>query len=146
MPRILDEALKQVKGVEVWLTPRHAEVCALAFEEASQNAAGRIGAFAIMRGHCHVVVHSPRLEGAEVLRRFKGVSARRLSQRFGKPPAITWWTRNGSHRLLPDGPSIRGAIRYVLQQEKPLIVYRAPQKSASIRPDSSAPMILDRAD
>lgn len=134
MPVVLQEARKRTKSPEVWLSAEHAEVCASSFQEAAQNAEARIGAYAIMRGHCHVVVRTSILEGAETLRRLKGVSARRLTQAFGKPPAISWWTRNGSHRLLTNSPSIQGAIRYVLQQEKPLVIYRAPPKPMNLRP------------
>jgi hypothetical protein len=144
MPALLRRARSTTVGEEVWISNEHAECCARAFEEASLNAHATIGVFAIMRGHCHVVVRSPTLEGAELLRRFKGVSARRLTQQFGKPKALSWWTRKGSHRLLTNTPSILGAIRYVLNQRQPLVAFRAPTlKIAPEVPDESTPFRAD---
>jgi len=135
MPSVLKQARKMMQDEQVWLSYENAECCALAFDEAASNAHARIGVYAIMPGHCHIVLHSPTLEGAELLRRVKGVSARRLCQQFGRPPALSSWTRNGSHRLLTTRPSIHGAIRYVLNQQKPLIVFRAQ----TLKPDPANP-------
>lgn len=144
MPALRRRSQRAALGDEVWLSDKHADRCARAFEEAALNANATIGAFAIMRGHCHVVVRSPSLEGAELLRRFKGVSARRLTQQFGKPAALSWWTRKGSHRLLTNTPSILGALRYVLNQRQPLIVFRTPTlKMTTDAPDASTSLRAD---
>ncbi len=90
MPSLMEKARARMRGVRVVLERAHARVCADAFGEVERDGGVRILVGAIMATHVHLVVASTSLEGAALLQRFKGVSSRRLTQRFGKPGAPSW--------------------------------------------------------
>lgn len=123
MPCVRNAALDRLRGEKIVLSRSHARCCQDAFEEVAAGRAHVIHACAIMATHVHVVVRSETDVGEELLRRFKGVSSRRLSQAFGKPNAPSWWTRHGSRRLLTTPQSREGAVQYTLTQERPLVLF-----------------------
>ena len=112
-----------MRGTTVVFNRAHAHCCRAAFEEVAERNAYVLHACAVMATHVHVVLRSESHEGSELLRFFKGVSSRRLTQAFGKPKAPSWWTRHGSRRLLTNPDSRTGAVRYTLTQDRPLIVF-----------------------
>ncbi|GIK20449.1 MAG: hypothetical protein DYG93_04725 [Leptolyngbya sp. PLA2] len=130
MPSLMEKARARMRGVRVVLDRANARVCADAFGEVERRGDVRVLVGAIMATHVHLVVASTSLEGAALLQRFKGVSSRRLTQRFGKPGAPSWWTRHGSRRLLTNAPSVDGALRYVWEQIGALVVWRASDERA----------------
>lgn len=117
MPALEQAASARSAGARVVLSDPQARFCHAVFEDSAQRHGLRVVAGAIMRTHVHLVVLSPEAEGARLLNLFKGASARRLTQEFGAPEAIQWWTRSGSRRLLTDRASFEGAVRYVRDQD-----------------------------
>ena len=99
------------------LGPERAQFCAQVFREVCGKYGFAIHAGAIMATHVHLVVTSDEAEGARLLNLFKGVSSRRLGQRFGRQESGSWWTTGGSRRLLPEGLAIENAVNYVRNQE-----------------------------
>ncbi|MBL0870194.1 MAG: transposase [Phycisphaerales bacterium] len=115
-PQLTKAAERRVKGDEVVLDQRGAAVVIMACHEVCATHELVLNAAAVMRTHVHMVVASRVYEGAKLLQLFKGVSSRRLTQRFGRPCAPRWWTSHGSRRLLIDPDSINAAAQYVRQQ------------------------------
>lgn len=122
-PKLRTRAGSQQQCPTVRLNQENARVCIEAFREAAQAHDLRIGAGAVMTTHIHLVVQSESDEGARLLNLFKGVSSRRLTQRFGRPVSSTWWTRHGSRRLPTNDRAVRAALEYVWNQPLALIVF-----------------------
>jgi len=116
-PRLRAEARRRTKGMAVQLTGDYARVCVDAFHEVCEKYGLTIHAGALMANHVHLVVSSPESEGARLLNLFKGVSSRRLGQKFGRQPSGSWWTTGGSRRLLRDERAFDNAVNYVRNQE-----------------------------
>jgi REP element-mobilizing transposase RayT len=92
----------------------------------SQYRAWELLAVAIMANHVHLVVGVPGdPEPETILRDFKAYGSRKLNKIWGKPASGTWWTESGSRRKLPAPDSVLAGIRYVLEQEFPLLVWTA---------------------
>ena len=119
-PSLRASALRHQAGRTVRLGPAAAAVCVAAFREVITRYGFTILAGAVMATHVHLVVDSPHAEGAKLLNLFKGVSSRRLSERFGPQESGSWWTRRGSRRLLPKERAVEAAILYVLNQPSAL--------------------------
>ncbi|MBU6293193.1 MAG: hypothetical protein KJS91_00805, partial [Planctomycetes bacterium] len=66
-----------------------------------------------------------------LLKDFKSYASRALNKQFEKPESGTWWTEGGSRRKLPDEAAVAAAIRYVLDQEHPLVVWPHGERGAS---------------
>ena len=132
-PRLSADAVRHVKGSPVRLTHEHARVCVEALVEVCEKYGLTIHAGAVMANHVHLVVSSPESEGARLLNLFKGVSSRRLGQRFGKQASGSWWTTGGSRRLLRDERAFDNAVNYVRNQERILATCEfAPPQSPRI--------------
>ncbi|MBI4718240.1 MAG: transposase [Planctomycetes bacterium] len=116
-PRLRTDAKRRTKGPSVRLTAEQAHDCVKAFHEVCDKYALTIHAGAVMANHVHLVVSSPESEGARLLNLFKGVSSRRLGQRFGKQASGSWWTTGGSRRLLLNERAFENAVNYVRNQE-----------------------------
>jgi REP element-mobilizing transposase RayT len=114
-----------MKGRPVCLTSEQAACAA----EALCDLAARVGydllCGAVMRDHVHLLVAAHPHGKNEIMRRFKSVSAVRLTQHFGHPPAKAgdslekggrWWTREGSKREKRDEAAVAAAIEYVAEQ------------------------------
>src|SRR5690606_34687293 len=108
MPDARRRAEARMRGARVALSPAHARAAIEAFREAADTHDLAIIIGAVMATHVHLVVRSRDAEGAGALQLLKGVSSRRLSQRFGRP-AKRWWTRHGSRRLLTSEASYEAA-------------------------------------
>ncbi len=115
-PQLQQEGLRQRKGAPVKLTREQAGVCVEAFGEVCVKYGVSIEAGAVMANHVHLVVTSDDSEGPRLLNLFKGVSSRRLGQRFGKQASGSWWTTGGSRRLLRDERAFENAVNYVRNQ------------------------------
>jgi hypothetical protein len=49
-----------------------------------------------------------------------------LNAHWGKPASGTWWTESGSKRKKADYTAVANAVRYVVNQENPLVVWIHP--------------------
>ena len=77
-----------------------------------------------MDNHLHVGVnvHSdPNPEA--ILRDFKSYGSRALNLQWGKPPSDLRWTESGSKRKLDSDNSVIASIRYIINQQTPLLVW-----------------------
>jgi REP element-mobilizing transposase RayT len=131
-------AREQMLGQPVWLTIEQAELLAAQFRETVAFRNWSLLALAIMANHVHLVVRVPDdPEPSTLLRDFKSYGSRRLNQRFGKPTSGTWWTASGSRRKLPDERAVQAAIRYVQNQQRPLVVWIPGVSGVSGEPEPS---------
>jgi hypothetical protein len=79
-----------------------------------------------MANHVHIVLGVPGDPDPEdLLRDFKAYGSRALNKRWPRPESDTWWTESGSKRKLPNETAVLAAIRYVIEQEHPLLVWTA---------------------
>ena len=122
-PAVRKAADARRQGAPVKLDRAAAEVCADALREVCEKYNVTIHAGAIMATHVHLVVTSDEAEGPRLLNLFKGVSSRRLGQRFGRQPSGSWWTASGSRRLLREGDAIENAVNYVRNQPSLLVAF-----------------------
>ncbi|MFO1008270.1 MAG: transposase [Planctomycetaceae bacterium] len=104
----------------------HAECLLQQFRETAKYRNWSLLIVALMSNHVHWVVGMDEsLHGSTALQSFKGYGSRALNQRFGTQPSGTWWTSKGSARALLTDEAIENAIQYVLQQEFPLLIWKA---------------------
>jgi REP element-mobilizing transposase RayT len=122
-PNLREAAKRKQRGPRVVLSRAQAALCFNSFMTTSDDYGLQMLSVAIMPTHVHVLVRSPNREGARLLNLFKGAASRRLSLRFGKPEAGTWWTRSGLHRLVLGSGAVRSAATYVRDQEHPLLLW-----------------------
>ncbi len=117
-----------MKGPPIHLSIAHAEPLLAQFRETADHRHWEILAAAIMFNHFHLVVGLPGdPDPGKILGDFKAWGTRKLTELFGDPLSITWWTERGSKRKLADERAILGAIHYVLyDQPNPLITW-SPQ-------------------
>jgi REP element-mobilizing transposase RayT len=115
-------AEQQLAHEPVMLERDQASALADQFRETAQYRGWNLLAAAVMRNHVHLVV---RVEGDPapdtLLRDFKSYGSRRLNRLF--EPRERWWTQSGSKRKLPDSTAAATAVRYVRNQQYPLIVW-----------------------
>jgi len=105
------------------------------FQETARYRGWELLAVAIMRNHIHLVVRVQDDPDPEfLLRDFKSYGSRRLNRAFGDRER--WWTQSGSKRKLPDDAALTGAIRYVMNQEYPLVVWVEEQPANAGRSPS----------
>ena len=84
-------------------------------------------AVAIMSNHCHIVVGVPGdPEPSKILGDFKSYGSRHLNRHWARPMSRTWWTESGSKRKLPNEEAVLAAIKYVMEQAYPLVIWTAP--------------------
>jgi REP element-mobilizing transposase RayT len=106
----------------VWLTGEQAQTVTGQFRETAAHRGWGLLAAAVMRNHVHLVVGVPGdPEPENLMRDFKSYGSRALSLAFGRRDR--WWTQSGSKRKLPDEPAVVAAVRYVKNQEHPLVVW-----------------------
>ena len=98
------------------------------FKETADHRGWKLHAVAIMANHIHllVTVHD-NPEPYEILRDFKSYGSRALNKLVGKPTSGTWWTENGSTRKKSTLEAIEAAIEYILQQDYPLLIWKADE-------------------
>jgi REP element-mobilizing transposase RayT len=116
VPVLRATARQRQAGPVVRITSQHAVIVESAFREVADRHRVGIYACAIMTDHVHIVAECDNSDGARLLNLFKGVSSRRLGERFGPRASGRWWTEHGSRRLLPNRDAIAAAERYVWDQ------------------------------
>jgi REP element-mobilizing transposase RayT len=101
--------------------------------ETTAHRGWRLCAAAVMATHVHLVIGVPGdPEPESLLRDYKRYGSRRLNANWPKPSGGTWWTESGSKRKLPDEDAVIAAVRYVRNQQFPLVVWIAPEFIALI--------------
>lgn len=125
IPQLRRSAQSLLKGPPILFGNRHASVLARQFRETAAYRDWSLLALAVMPNHIHlvVVVQSNR-DPRRILIDFKAYGSRALNREFGKPSAGTWWTTNGSKRLLQDERAVHEAANYVLHKQlNPLLTW-----------------------
>ena len=128
MPELREHVELSLSAPPVILIRQHADELLSQFHETAGFRNWLLIGVAIMSSHVHVVVGvmgDPDPEA--VLRDFKAYGSRRLNRRWGKPKSETWWTESGSKRRLKTDDSVLRAMRYVRDQESPLLVWIRPE-------------------
>jgi len=117
-----------LKGKPVLIGVEHAQLLLAQFRETATYRGWTLLAVAILPNHIHLVVQTPdEANVTKVLGDFKAYGSRRLTAHFGKPLSGTWWTYDGSKRLLSDDRALAAAIHYVLyKQGSPLVTWCPP--------------------
>ena len=119
-----DFSREAMKGDEVRLNLEQARVLLTQFHCTSGVRRWRFLAVAIMANHIHFVVNvhgDPEPE--DILRDFKSYGSRALNLQWGRRDSDTWWTESGSKRKLDSDNSVIGAVRYLTEQEFPLLIW-----------------------
>ncbi|MBW3597099.1 MAG: transposase [Planctomycetes bacterium] len=127
MPGLRRFAVQKLRGPPVRFVKGQAEVLLGQFQETAAHRGWMLLAVAIMSNHVHLVVGVPGDPDPEtLLRDFKSYGSRALNRRWSKPVSDTWWTESGSKRKLANEAAILAAVRYVIEQEFPLVLWTAP--------------------
>ena len=126
MSRLEAYSLQTMKGEPIRLNLEHAEALLEQFQKTANYRRWQLLAVAVIPNHLHIVVGVPGdHDPSDILGDFKSYGSRRLNGRWGKPKSETWWTESGSKRKLQNGESVLAAIRYVMAQESPLLIWTA---------------------
>jgi len=127
MPALQQASEKRLKGPPIWFSTRHAETVLNQLLKTAEHRHWLPLAIAVMNSHIHVVVRvlgDPDPE--DLLRDFKSYASRELNKSFGRPKSKTWWTESGSKRKLPTPEAVIGGVRYVRNQDNPLVSWGRP--------------------
>jgi REP element-mobilizing transposase RayT len=121
----LEETSKELmRGAPVLIVKDQADVLLAQFKETAAFRGWHLHAVAIMPNHVHlVVVADETTDPTKILGDFKAYGSRALTKQFGKPASGTWWTSKGSKRKLKDDTAVEAAIRYVMNQHEPLVIW-----------------------
>jgi hypothetical protein len=123
-----------MKGAPVFLTAPLAEALFIQFEATAAHRAWTLLAVGVIATHVRVVLGVPDDPDPEdLLRDVKSYGSRRLNRCATRPASGTWWTRSGSTHKLPSHESVLGAIRCVVTQEAPLLIWTAPVPELSLK-------------
>jgi REP element-mobilizing transposase RayT len=115
-----------MKGEAVYLTAEQAGPLLEQFQETARYRGWQMLAVAILANHVHLVVGvAGDPDPADLLRDFKSYGSRCLNRRWGVPANGSWWAESGSRRILRTEDSLRGAIKYVLDQQSPHLTWAA---------------------
>jgi REP element-mobilizing transposase RayT len=124
IPGLYASAQALLKQPPVYFTTAQARVVIDKFAETSRFRGRRFLAMSVMRNHLHAVVgFEEYIDFDRLLNDYKSYASRGLNALAGARQL--WWTRDGSHRLLPDDRAYANAVHYVLfKQHKPLARWR----------------------
>ncbi|MAG93631.1 MAG: hypothetical protein CMJ48_07765 [Planctomycetaceae bacterium] len=127
MPGLERAARANLVGDPVRLNRDQAEQLFDQFQETERIRGWRLFAVAIMANHCHLVTGVPGdPDPKRLLQDFKSYGSGRLNRHWPRPESGTWWTESGSKRKLPDDDAVLAAIRYVINQQHPLLISTVP--------------------
>lgn len=135
-PSLVRAAQRQQKHESVFLTQPQATVMLGQFRETANHRLWRLHAVAVMGNHVHLVVEvvgDPAPDA--ILRDFKSYASRALNNRFGRHER--WWTESGSKRKLPDEPALIAGVRYMRDQQRPLVIWLNPDSPATLTTESA---------
>jgi REP element-mobilizing transposase RayT len=131
MPRLEAAARQKMKGPAVYFSLEQAKTVIAQFRETAAHRGWLLFAVAVMSNHFHVVAGGG-VNPEWMLRDLKSYASRALNRQWGKPASGTWWTTSGSKRRLPEEAAVAAAVRYVLRQERPLVVWSHDTKSRPV--------------
>jgi REP element-mobilizing transposase RayT len=127
-PLLAGYAELKLKGPPIMLSVDQAKALLEQFKETATHRRWLLLAVAIMTNHFHIVVG---VEGdpdpSRILGDFKSYGSRKLNRGWGRPESDTWWTESGSKRKLESEANVLAAVRYVEEQEYPLVIWVAEQ-------------------
>jgi REP element-mobilizing transposase RayT len=127
-PRLRAYSQRIMKASPVYLTVEQAAALLEQFHETARYRGWQVLAAAVLANHVHLVVGVPGdPDPADLLRDFKSYGSRRLNRCWGKPASGSWWTESGSRRVLKAESHRQAAIRYVMRQQNPLLIWAADQ-------------------
>ena len=127
IPQLRRYVESQLKCDPIQLTLPRAESLLEQFHETVKYRNWYLWAVGIMANHLHVVVGVPGdPEPSKILGDLKSYGSRGWNQGWGKPKSNTWWADSGSKRKLPNDDAILCAIKYVVDQDYPLLIWTAP--------------------
>ena len=131
-PYDADEALlsgyveTKLKGPPITLSAAQAEALLGQFQETANHRRWLLLAVAIMANHFRIVVGvEGDPEPGRILGDFKSYGSRKLDRGWRRPVSATWWTQDGSKRKLETEANVLAAVRYVEEQEFPLVIWVA---------------------
>jgi REP element-mobilizing transposase RayT len=121
----LEKAMRAaMNGPPIRLTHDQATTVTAQFHETAAYRNWLLLAVGVMANHIHIVVGVPGdPEPDKLLHDFKAYASRRLNRNWARPMNGTWWTESGSKRKLRDEQAIREAVKYVQDQEYPLVIW-----------------------
>ncbi len=120
-------------GDTVLLTLLHAESLLSQFHETAAFRGWGIDAVAVIPNHVHIVFGvSGDPDPSDMLRDWKSYASRALNRRHAKPTAPRWWADGGSKRVIRDEADRISRIRYVRDQESPLLVWLSEEAIALV--------------
>jgi REP element-mobilizing transposase RayT len=126
MPWLEKFAREALDSAPIRLNLQMAETLFAQFEETAKHRCRPLVAVAIMANHFHMLVNAPDdPDPTRLLGDFKAYGTRALTNRYGAPASETWWTENGSKRKLETEASVIATIRYIVEQEFPLLIWTA---------------------
>jgi REP element-mobilizing transposase RayT len=113
----------RLKCPPILLSLLQAEALLDQFHETAKYRSWECLAVAIMRTHVHLLVEVVDDPDPEViLKDFKSYASRKLNTRWDRPVSDTWWTESGSKRKKWNCTAVVNAVRYVANQENPLVI------------------------
>jgi REP element-mobilizing transposase RayT len=128
MPGLKTASQSRLKCAPIFLQVDHAKVLMRQFHETATYRGWHNVAIAIMGNHIHLLVSVANDPGPDVLLKdFKSYGSRILNLSWGKPLSGTWWTESGSKRKKATYQAIVNAVRYVANQDNPLVVWIHPE-------------------
>ena len=120
-------ARQAMNGAAVYLSHVQADRLLEQFQETALHRQWTLLAVGIMTWHFHLVVGVDGDPDPErILADFKSYGSRALNLIWGRRPNGTWWTTSGSKRKLPTEAAVEAAIRYVQEQQSPLLIWTNP--------------------
>lgn len=123
-PGLRNSAKERLAGNPVLFHREHAETMLAQWQKDAKTLHWHLFITAIMANHIHLVVAARKTDKADLLRRIKSRASFALNKQYGKQ---TWWTTSGSVRFCFDESALLTRIRYVKNQDRPLIVWENPE-------------------
>ena len=124
LPSLEEAARINLIGDPIRIQSEQAEVLLQQFQETAKFRNWKLLAVAIMSNHCHVVLGVPGdPDPRTLLQGLKSYGSRALNRKWKKPLSATWWTESGSKRKLPDDTAVLAGIKYLIDQEYPLVLW-----------------------
>jgi REP element-mobilizing transposase RayT len=129
MPGLETAVREKMKGSPVYFSLEQAKTVFAQFRETAEHRGWLLFAVAVMSNHFHVVADGGDANPESILRDLKSYASRALNRQWGRPASGTWWTTSGSKRRLTGEAAVTAAVRYVLRQAHPLVVWSHDTKS-----------------
>jgi REP element-mobilizing transposase RayT len=127
MPALVRFARDSLREPPVYLGDAHANTILNQLHETARYRGRQLDAVSILKDHIHLIFGTPGdPDPSQMLEDWKSYASRALNRLIGwKPPATRpkWWVIGGSKRILRSESRRASAIRYVRNQDVPLVVW-----------------------